>query len=178
MRIDKKNTMIVGFLIVLFFSPIVVFFAVGIRINLTPSFPLGLYKISEKAHLKKGDFVLICAPDKMDYQRKPLPKEEGGICENGTTPLLKKIVALAGDSISVKNMKIFVNGIEQVNSSINQKRAKQFTKSCILEEGEVFVMSDYNPLSFDSRYFGALKTKNILYKAIPLYTITPKNKDF
>lgn len=178
MPINKKNLFIVTLLTFLFSVVVVPFFVLGLRINTTASFPLGLYKVVTNSALKRGSYVEICAPDKIEYQLKKLSKENDGICFNGTVPLLKKVVGMEGDNITVANSKIYINGIEQVNSTIYTKKVRLYTKSQILKKGEIFIMSDYNPMSYDSRYFGALSTKNILHILIPYFTFEPTNKDF
>jgi len=43
----------------------------------------------------------------------------------------------------------------------------------IVAKGEVWVISSYNPLSFDSRYFGPVPISNIEGLARPLIVIRP-----
>lgn len=170
MQINKNNLkIVVGLIVGLIFliSPLFLF---NLRINTTPSYPYGLYKVINNATIEKGIFVNFCAPDKKDIQLKELKKSNDGICLNGTTPLLKKVVAIEGDKITVANEKIYVNGIEQVNSKIFVKKVKFFAKSQTIKKGEIFVMSDFNPMSYDSRYFGAINTNKVIEIVSPLYT--------
>lgn len=178
MRISKRNLAIVSLIVSLFAILVVPFFVLDLRINTTASFPLGLYKVVKNTTVTRGVFVEICAPDKKNIQLLKLQKENDGICSNGTIPLLKKVAAMEGDKITVTNSKVFVNGVEQANSTIYAKKVRYYAQTQTLQKGEIFVMSDYNPMSYDSRYFGALKAKDILHTLTPFFTFQPTNKDF
>jgi len=131
--------------------------------NNTPSYPMGLYLVEKKASYDKGDLVLVCMGDNKDF----LSKNKGYIkksiiyCKNGFAPLIKKIVAMDGDKVEVTQREVLINGQKQKNSSLIEE-----VKPCYgvhtLKQGEMWIMSDYHPASFDSRYFGTVATKNIL----------------
>jgi conjugative transfer signal peptidase TraF len=89
--------------------------ATGLRINGTPSFPLGFYFAIRKRP-EKGDLVFVAPP--------PLPlftlaKERGyfNVAYSPTTHLVKRLVAIAGDRVTIDSAGVEVNGIRRVNSA-------------------------------------------------------------
>ena len=84
--------------------------ALDLRINWTSSMPIGLYR-EFPAHLDRGELVLICLPEEMarvGRQRRYLPL---GDCPEGVSPILKEIVAIAGDEIELQEDFLAVNGV-------------------------------------------------------------------
>jgi signal peptidase I len=80
----------------------------------------------------------------------------------GEEDLIKRVVALPGDEIEVRNGTVLVNGEEQEEPYLN--RGLPFNGSyqpTEIPEGEVFVMGDNRANSADSRVFGALPVENI-----------------
>jgi len=146
----------------------------GYRVNTTESYPIGIYKIEEG--YTKGDLVFLC-PEGKDFEklnaRGYIPK---GLCPAGTKPLLKKAMAVAGDRVVVSDY-VYINGKKVKNSKLylydsKGNRIKFFDqKSYYLGPGQVFVLSDYNDKSFDSRYFGPINQNSIIGKAVPVFLI-------
>jgi signal peptidase I len=80
----------------------------------------------------------------------------------GEEDLIKRIVAVAGDEIEVRNGTLLVNGEEQEEPYLNENLP--FTGSyeqTEVPEGHVFVMGDNRANSADSRVFGPLPVENI-----------------
>src|SRR5436309_1012112 len=74
--------------------------------------------------------------------------------------MLKRLVAVGGDTVSIDAEGVTVNGQRLPNTApLSQDGAGRPLPVCRLQgyrlqAGEVLVLSDYSPLSFDSRYFG------------------------
>ena len=143
--------------------------------NTTSSFPLGLYKISSKEHYNKGDLVSFCAMPSSTFTKmieegytQPNPN-----CPDKTPQLLKKIVALAGDNITIEKS-LLVNNKPIKNSTIFKKDHNGnllYTQSSqTIKRGYFWAMSDYNEKSYDSRYFGQVPLSNIIGIATPILT--------
>jgi signal peptidase I len=80
----------------------------------------------------------------------------------GEEELIKRVVALPGDEVEVRNGTLLVNGEEQEEPYLN--RGLPFNGSYGPTEvpgGEVFVMGDNRANSADSRVFGPLPVENI-----------------
>ena len=106
----------------------------------------------------KGDVILFLHPKK--------------------DPLIaaKRIIATEGDTIEIKDLKIFVNGTEIAEPYLKLTDRSKASDYIFLDygpatvpEGEVFVMGDNRYNSSDSRHFGLIKTENILAKALYIY---------
>lgn len=150
-------------------------YQLGYRINLSESYPRGIYKSIPKKTIDYGDFVMFCPKD------SPLMQEAlkrhyilRGQCEGGYYPLLKKVVALQGDKVEIKEY-VYINGEKQKRSKLYKKDPKgdplpQPTKDKItIAKGYMFVLSDYHELSFDSRYIGAIELNKTISLMKPYY---------
>ncbi|MGC8493472.1 MAG: conjugative transfer signal peptidase TraF [Syntrophobacteraceae bacterium] len=147
----------------------------GIRFNSTPSYPRGFYQeISGTA--RRGDFVLFCPPKTpaidMAVKRGYLAP---GSCPGGCLPMLKKVFGMPGDRVVITKDGVTVNGRLVRNSKLDTldpagRRLPRFRMDRTLSPGQVFLMSDYNPRSFDARYFGPIRGSNIISVVRPLFT--------
>lgn len=133
-------------------------------INTSPSFPLGLYV---KTHLPpaRGDLVLVCPPDKPIF-REALQRRflSPGFCPAGTVTIIKRLVAVTGDTVRIAEEGVHVNGERLENSQRQNFRLadmEQLPIERILTEEEIVLMSPH-PMSFDARYFGVLPAGVIL----------------
>ena len=101
-----------------------------------------------------------------------------GNCPDGAAPLMKPVVASAGDIVEVSSLGITVNGMCCLpNTAPKDKDSKgrpmqpwpngQYR----VPQGFVWVASSYNPWSFDSRYFGPLPVSIIRSHLKPFLTL-------
>ncbi|MGC4020357.1 MAG: signal peptidase I [Muricomes sp.] len=77
---------------------------------------------------------------------------------------VKRVVAIGGDTVDIKDGKLYINGEEMDEPYISGKTEKktggvQFPYT--VEDGKVFVMGDNREGSMDSRDFGAVVRKQI-----------------
>jgi signal peptidase I len=89
-------------------------------------------------------------------------KEPEGI-ETEHPYLVKRVVAIAGDELVIRQGKLLVNGIEQkenyTDSPIEDGRFEPYT----VQQGSLFVMGDnrHRHASYDSRSFGAISLDQV-----------------
>jgi conjugative transfer signal peptidase TraF len=116
----------------------------GLRINLTPSLPQGVYALCPGAP-GKGDFVSFC----LEGAFADVARERGylgaGSCPSGLRPLLKMVAGLPGDTIP---------GDLIVRPADSRGRSMpSVLQSGVIPTGMALVLAEH-PGSFDSRYFG------------------------
>jgi conjugative transfer signal peptidase TraF len=151
----------------------------GMRVNMTPSMPSGLWRVSPtQGSVARGSVVSFCPPDD-DFFR--LARRRGyiaaGQCRGGYEPLLKPVAAIAGDTVSATAAGIAVNGIPIADSAALSRdsagRPLQPVPPGVYRVGsrEVWLLSGRDPRSFDSRYFGPASAANIEGIARPLWMI-------
>ena len=150
----------------------------GVRINVTPSMPVGLWRVSSPSDLRRGDVVTFCAPrtaaGRLGHDRGYLGL---GNCEDGTRAIVKTVVAVAGDRVEAAAAGLRVNGeavrhTELLTEDTAGRALLGMTPgSYAVAAGEVWVASGHDPRSWDSRYWGALPTTNISARARSLWVM-------
>ena len=133
--------------------------------NTTTSLPKGLYRIHSGYAL--GDIIAFDIPPNI----LPLVRERGWIPDYDR--LLKRVVAVGGDTLCFRDQAIFINGQYADQRSLldsQQRPMPQLTGCQQLNSQQVWVMLIGQPLSLDSRYFGAVDTATIYGKAVPIFT--------
>jgi signal peptidase I len=92
--------------------------------------------------------------------RSPLnPKED----------LIKRIVAVGGDTVEVKDGALYVNGQRQVEKYLMDQAMVGSYKLTTVPAGSLFVMGDNRNDSGDSRVFGPVAKKEIVGKTFAIY---------
>ena len=137
--------------------------------NPSESVPRGWYRIGRMesaASLQVGSIVLARLPADVAAfaaQRGYLPS---GV------PILKRIGALSPQSVCVRGQVVHIDGavVASVRTRDGAHRPLQAWSQCRpLAVGELFLLGDMNPASFDSRYFGPISASAVLGVARPLW---------
>jgi signal peptidase I len=109
-------------------------------------------KLSYKLHgVHRGDVVVFSRP----------PNEP----DNGISDLIKRVIALPGETLEVKDCKVYING-----QPLQESYVKDWNRTCTfpaqkIPANEVFVMGDNRDDSQDSRYFGPISEHLIVGRA-------------
>jgi conjugative transfer signal peptidase TraF len=145
----------------------------GIRINTSPSLPMGLYRTTSDTN---ASLVEFCPAEPFGSLAIVRGYRDRGACPDGATPLLKPVVARAGDVVELSSRGIAVDGNLLSNTAPLQMDTKgrplvpwKFGRYTV-QSGDVWVASSYNRRSFDSRYFGPVPVSSIRGHLLPLFT--------
>jgi conjugative transfer signal peptidase TraF len=145
----------------------------GIRINYSPSLPIGIYSTSSD---RRAGLIEFCPAEPFASLAISRGYRDRGTCRDGATPLLKPIVARAGDIVAVSEQGIGVNGRLLPNTAPlrTDTNGRPLTPwpfgRYAVDAGTVWVASSYNPRSFDSRYIGPVPIAGIRDYVQPLLT--------
>ncbi|MEA2543623.1 MAG: hypothetical protein QOH35_4989 [Acidobacteriaceae bacterium] len=146
----------------------------GLRINRSHSFPVGFYwALSHPPAL--NDLVFFLPPHRRIFD---LAKGRGyiGASPGGYELILKRIVAEAGDVVSIDVEGVTVNGrllgnsAPQATDPAGRPLPVYRLYNYQLQDGEVLTMSDYSGRSFDSRYYGPIPCACIQSVVRPIFT--------
>jgi len=164
--------------------------------NRTASMPLGLYVRvpGHKDGFERGDIVAVCLSDvnhsaiaTLAIRRGYVASFIGAPCEQVVTgdrlvPLIKRVVALAGDEVEIVPAigdadglaaGIYVNGQRLAGSAPRamDRAGRVLPQAPIhrrLEIGEYLVLGESSSDSFDSRYFGPLPQADLVARLAKL----------
>jgi conjugative transfer signal peptidase TraF len=149
----------------------------GFRLNLTPSEPLGLWRIvTLQRPVEAGDLVFICPPVTAPFEEA---RRRGyvrrGLCPGGFAPLIKTVAALSGQHIEI-GANVTVDGkplaSSIVRASDGEGRPITPFKTGIVPLRNLFLHSSFAS-SYDSRYFGPVPGTGLLGLARPVLTFEP-----
>jgi conjugative transfer signal peptidase TraF len=127
----------------------------GLRINVSPSLPVGLYISTDS-----GSLVEFCPAEPFASVALARGYRTLGACADGGAPLLKPVIATTGDAVNTSSSGLDVNNIRIPNSAplAADSEGRPLTHwpfgRYTVSVGTVWVASSYNGRSFDSRYFG------------------------
>jgi conjugative transfer signal peptidase TraF len=148
---------------------------IGARINTSYSLPLGIYIRTDDSRAALIEFCPV-EPFAAESSQRGY-RTRGSACPDGAVPLLKPVVAVAGDVVALA-----ADGI-RVNGKLLPKTAPLFRDgagrslhpwpfgSYVVENGTVWVASTYNRGSYDSRYMGPIRTAQIRARLRPLWLL-------
>jgi conjugative transfer signal peptidase TraF len=135
--------------------------------NASGSVPIGLYLLHPTGRLAVTRLVAVQSPEPLATflaDRRYLPR---GI------PLLKRVLALPGQTVCRDQLAITVDQIEMGAAREHDRSGRPLPiwQGChVIADGEVFLMNWRSADSFDGRYFGALPASAIIGTAEPLWT--------
>ncbi len=139
----------------------------GFRVNLSESMPLGIYR-KVSADAERGMLAATCLTPELAELGLERGYLQTGWCSTGINPVFKKIVAVPGDMVDVSqdsiriNSKVY-NGYPLLDTDSHGRRVlRDYDVPIRLKEKQYWLMSDYKPNSWDSRYWGPVQVKYVL----------------
>lgn len=158
------------FLVISFFliSSAAKFF--GVIINTSSSMPIGIY-IKKFSAIQRGDIVAVCldaASTRLGLQQRYL--KAGFHCQ-GSRPLIKKIIAVPDDQITLTDDYLAVNHQFYFYPTFyRDSRGKAllvFPRGNYQSTKNYWLLGTLDPHSWDSRYWGPVFRENIIENLHP-----------
>jgi conjugative transfer signal peptidase TraF len=131
-----------------------------VRLNLSPSVPVGVYRLARLAPpLARGTLVVLPVPVAV----RPWHR--------AWAPLLKPVAAVAGDEVCVQERTLWVAGASYgpVYATAQGQVLPQLAGCQTVPEAHVLLASDA-PRSLDGRYFGLTRIADLTAQAVPVWT--------
>jgi signal peptidase I len=121
-----------------------------------------------------GDQLLV---DKVSHIARPYQRRDVVVFNppltyveltGNTEALIKRVVAVEGDTVEVKNRHLFINGEQQQESFINED--PDYTLEPLkVPAGMLLVLGDNRNHSYDSHIWGFLPRENVIGRAVFKY---------
>ncbi|MGO4440996.1 conjugative transfer signal peptidase TraF [Rhizobium sp. RAF56] len=149
----------------------------GLRLNTTPSEPLGLWRVAPLYRpVQVDDLVFVCPPETdavlQGFARGYL---RSGLCPGGFGPLIKTVAAVGGQHIDVAGG-VTIDGRQIASSNLvsqdGRGRPLRPYEGGTVPPGFLFLHSPF-PGSWDSRYFGPVPASGVLGLAKQVLTYAP-----
>ena len=144
-------------------------FAIAMLVQLFLVKPFTIHQISMEPTLMEGDRILL---NRVVYHFRD-PKSGDVVVFhspiNHKEDLVKRIVAVAGDGVAIRDGALYVNGMRQQEPYLLEQDFRGELPETIVPAGQVFVMGDNRNNSGDSRLFGPISTDAIIGEAFFIY---------
>jgi conjugative transfer signal peptidase TraF len=140
------------------------------RLNSTASIPEGIYRIVPNG----SRYAAICLPEAvLDTAQKAGLFVPPGECPDGREPILKSVyrATLAAPITFTPGGFIIGNRLlANTAAKLRSKTGEPLNHQAFGIYGTgLWAISDYNPDSFDSRYFGPVPDSSVRYFAVPFF---------
>ncbi len=121
-----------------------------------PEIPFTHWRLPAVRSVRRGDIVAF------HYPKDP------------ALTFLKRVVALGGDRVEIRNDVLYRNGQPMPESYVEHTRKRTLgyrdnMRPLVVPPGQMFVLGDNRDDSEDSRYFGAVPLANVLGEPVFIY---------
>ena len=130
------------------------------KIAFPGNFPPALRSWLPRRQVSRGDIIAF------------RPPPEAGM----STPFVKRVIAVPGDMLEIRNRDVFVNGVLNdepykihVNGQAGSYGSCQYCGPLTVPPDKFFVMGDNRDNSHDSRYWGFVDRESIIGKPLFVY---------
>ena len=149
----------------------------GFRLNLTPSHPLGLWRIAPLDRpVAVGDLVFVCPPRNAVFEQAAARGYlRRGLCPGWVGPLIKMVAARERQRVEVGRSVVIDGrslGYSDVRLIDGEGRALTSWSGGVVPPGHLYLHSSFAG-SYDSRYFGLVPAVGVLGRAELVLTFGP-----
>jgi signal peptidase I len=144
-------------------------FAIALLVQAFIVKPFTIHQISMRPTLEEGDRILL---NRLSYHFREPARGDIIVFHSPITEgedLVKRIVAVADDRVSISGGKLSVNGVAQNEPYLLEPGFEGDLAETVIPAGEVFVMGDNRNNSGDSRMFGPISKDIIIGCAFCVY---------
>ncbi len=161
---DRKNRKEISW------GTIGVIFAILVCVRLFVAEPFLVYGSSMEPNFETGDYLIV---EELSYKLQAPQRGDVVVLVPPDEPskhFIKRIIGLPGEKVVVKGKDVTIynkehpDGMLLVEPYVTFQSDREATRT--LSSTEYFVMGDNRAVSFDSRSWGPLPTKNITGKAL------------
>ena len=138
--------------------------------------PLGFYQRIDTSKIKQGDLVSVCLPKQIAAIALQRGYLRSGSCPSQVIPVLKQVIAIPGDTVTLTDSNIIVNGFKYLAPFMpmdhNKQPLQKFIPNGIYRSSGGYWIYGANDAvnSWDSRYYGAVNRAAIIGVYKPLLT--------
>lgn len=135
------------------------FAATHLRYPTSASAPPGLYWLTSRTP-SRGAWVVACLPESLAKLGRARRYLGVGDCPHHSSPVLKRLAALPGDTVRLSAAGLSINGtplpdterrrLDRRGRPVPSVPTGTYPVSC----GEAWLYSNHSPASWDSRYYG------------------------
>lgn len=122
---------------------------------------------------QRGDIVVFISPFNEEVDNESLVQsvarhvlEAVGIRTASADDLIKRVVAIGGDTVEVKGGYLYVNGVQAYEPYLASPGQMPDFSAVVVPPDNVFVMGDNRAVSYDSRKFGPIPEGDLLGEAV------------
>jgi conjugative transfer signal peptidase TraF len=153
--------------------------ASGLRVNLSPSMPRGVYRARPVAHgvsFRRGTIVLVCLPQRIAAFGRARGYLPTGDCPGGSAPIGKPVFAIAGDTVTITSTGLKRAGAVEPHTHVLTLDATGRLLAGVprgryrVATDELWLVSSYSDRSWDSRYYGPVAVSTVIGVLAPLWT--------
>ena len=144
-------------------------FAIAMLVQAFLVKPFTIHQVSMEPTLNEGDRILI---SRLTYHFRDPKNGDVIVFHSPVKPgedLVKRVIAVGGDRVSVSDGKVYVNGVAQVEPYLLEQGFAGDYPETKIPTGKLFVMGDNRNNSGDSRFFGPIDRKSVIGCAFVVY---------
>jgi len=140
--------------------------------------PFQVQQHSMERTFEEGDYVLV---DRLSHLWSPYTHGQVVVFQAPATtgltePLIKRIIGVAGDTVEVRDGKVYVNGVAidepylyKDSTGTAQPTTAGIDSRWLVPAGDLFVMGDHRQVSEDSRVFGPIPVSTVIGRGVIRY---------